>query len=93
MMDDACLINNVIIIKRNRTKDKSTRIISYLSVDHLIILFWFLLEFWVTMDPLRFEIFPVHKCHKIFWHFNIYEQEKSILGISEPKRSQISLSF
>ena len=36
-MDNSCLINDVVIIKRNTTKDKSTRAISYLSLNQQII--------------------------------------------------------
>ena len=37
------------------------------------------------LNSTKHEIFPAHKCYYVnnCWLFNIFEQEKSILGLSE----------
>ena len=41
------------------------------------------------------EIFPAHKYLNAnnCWHFNIYKQENSILGLSEPKKPNFWIFF
>ena len=46
-------------------------------------------------NSTEYEIFPAYKCYNAnnCWHFNIYELENSILGLSEPKRAEFLDTF
>ena len=47
------------------------------------------------LNSAEHEIFPAHKCLNAnnCWNFNIYEQENSIISISEPEKCWISCDF
>ena len=40
------------------------------------------------LNSTEHEFFSAHKMLKCCWHFNIYERENSILGLSEPKNAE-----
>ena len=49
----------------------------------------------LMLNSVENEFFPAHKCLNAnnCWHFNIYEQENSIISFSEPKKMLNFLRF